>query len=338
MTNKRKIAVGLASLVFILSFIIPSTVKLLAPQDDSEETTSFFQKLMNEANQVAVIEDGDPNSRIALLEVEGMIENVEASPFASISYNHQKLLTDLEAMKTDETIDAILLRINSPGGYLYESAQLTDKIFEVKEALDIPVYTIMEKVAASGGYYVAMPSDKIYAHAETITGSIGVIQQRLNASELLDKLGIEDQTITSGDLKDMGSTTRESTEKEEAVLKELTDRSFERFIDVVEKGRPLSREEIYTLADGRIYDGEQAVENGLVDDLGYLSDALLDLRETYSLEDSQLVSFGASEFPWANNPLFNISIDGIFSKQDSNQTRLNEYEKISLLQDFYWGF
>ena len=84
--------------------------------------------------------------------------------------------------------------------------------------------------------------------------------------------------------------------------------------------------------------GEQAVENGLVDDLGYLSDALLDLRETYSLEDSQLVSFGASEFPWANNPLFNISIDGIFSKQDSNQTRLNEYEKISLLQDFYWGF
>lgn len=334
MTSKRWIAVGLATLIFIVSFIIPSTAQLFMTQEE-EETTSFFQDLMNEAGKVTVLEEGRADSRIALVEVDGVIMDQEVSPFATASYNHQKILTDLEAMKTDETVNALIVRVNSPGGGVYESAELTDKILEVKEARDIPVYTVMESMAASGGYYIAAPSEKIFAQAETITGSIGVIMQGFNVSELMDKVGIEDQTIKSGDLKDMGSTTRESNEEELAVMQELVNNMYERFVDTVESGRPLSREEIYSLADGRIYDGVQALEHGLVDELGYFDDALQDLREEYSLEDAQLVSFGAGEFDWLSNPFFNVK--GLMSKQESILPDVNDYGELPEILYLYRG-
>lgn len=313
MTNKRWIAITLAVVVFIVSFIVPSTLQLLIPQ---EETAGLFQELMDESSRITVLEDGMPDSRIALVEVEGAIMQQEASPLSTVTYNHSKILADLEAMKTDDTIEALIIRINSPGGNVYESAELTDKILELKETRDIPVYTVMENMAASGGYYVATPSDKIYAHEETLTGSIGVIIQGLNTSELFDNLGIKDQTIKSGDLKDMGSTVRESNEEEIAIIQKLVDNSYERFVDVVEAGRPLNREEVYSLADGRLYDGEQALENRLVDALGYFDDALLDLRETYSLEDAQLVTFTTGEFDWSSFPFFNVNVPEHYSDKE----------------------
>ena len=335
MTHKRWVAVALATLVFVSSFIIPNVADLMTTQEAEEESNSLFQNLMNEAADVTVLEDGNPESRVALIEVEGVIADQESSPLAAATYNHKKTLIDLEAMKTDETVDALILRVNSPGGGVYESAELKDKILEVKEARDIPVYTVMGSTAASGGYYVAAPSEKIYAHAETLTGSIGVIMQGLNTSEFLDKLGIEDQTIKSGDLKDMGSATREANEEELAVLQQLIDNSYERFIDVVEAGRPLSREKIYELADGRIYDGQQAVENGLVDELGYFDDALLDLRENYSLEDAQLVKFGAAESNWLNQLFLNI--EGLSSKEKSILPAMNDYGEAPELHYLYGG-
>lgn len=335
MTYKRWVAVALATLVFISSFIIPNAADLMTTQETEEETNSLFQDLMNEASDLTVLEDGNPESRVALIEVEGVISNQESSPLAAVPYNHNKTLIHLEAMKTDETVDALIIRVNSPGGGVYESAELKDKILEVKEARDIPVYTVMGSTAASGGYYVAAQSEKIFAHAETLTGSIGVIMQGLNTSEFLDKLGIEDQTIKSGDLKDMGSATREANEEELEVLQQLIDNSYERFIDVVEAGRPLSREKIYELADGRIYDGQQAVENGLVDELGYFDDALLDLRENYSLEDAQLVKFGAAESNWLNQLFLNI--EGLSSKEKSILPAMNDYGEAPELHYLYGG-
>lgn len=336
MTNKRWIAVGLATLMFMISFIIPSVAQLLMTQEqDEEETTGFFQELMGETGGVTVIEKGRSDSRIALIEVDGVIMDQPSSPFSTDTYNHQKILNNLEDMKTDETIDALIIRVNSPGGGVYESAELTDKILEVKKARSIPVYTVMESIAASGGYYIAAPSDKIFAQSETITGSIGVIMQGFNVSGLLDKVGIEDQTIKSGDLKDMGSPTRESNEEELAVMQTLVDNMYERFIDNVESGRSLSREEIYKLADGRIYDGKQALENGLVDKLGYFDEALSDLRKTHSLEKSQLVSFGDSQFDWLNDSFFNMKER--FSKQESIIPDKNNYGKTPEMLYLYRG-
>ncbi len=335
MTKKRWVAIGLSIVVFVISLVIPAIGNSLKAEDPEENKGNMVRDFYNDARSVTVIENGDPTSRIAVLDIEGTIVDQEVSPLATVGYNHQKLLGDLEAMKTDDTIKAIILRINSPGGGVYESAELTDKIEEVKEARDIPVYTVMENMAASGGYYIAAHSEKIFAQTETITGSIGVIMQGFNVSELLDKLGIEDMTIKSGDLKDLGSITRESTSEELSVLQELVDNMYERFVDTVESGRDLSREEIYALADGRIYDGEQALENGLVDELGYFDDALLDLRNTHSLENAQVISFQRNDLDWFNN--FFVNFKGLMPKQNLALPDISTHEEAPQFMYVYRG-
>lgn len=305
MTNKRWLAVGLAMVVFIVSLVIPATSGVFKVEDEKEKT-NMLKELLNESTGVTVLEDGDSSSRIAVIDVEGMMIDQKSSPFAMDGYNHQKILSNLEKIKRDKTIKALILSVNTPGGGVYESAELSHKIEEVKEERDIPVYTVMKNMAASGGYYIAANSEKIYAQTETITGSIGVIMQGFNVSELLDKLGVEDRTIKSGNFKDLGSMTRENTPEELLVMQDLVNNMYERFVDVVEAGRELSRDEVYALADGRIYDGGQALENGLVDQLGYFDDALKDLRENYSLQDAQLIKFGESDFSWLSNTFLNV--------------------------------
>lgn len=277
MTNKRWIAVGLAMVIFVVSLIIPATVKQIIGETE-KEPVNVLKDFVDGRTNIKVLEDGDPKSRIAVIDISGVIMDQQASPFGIDGYNHGRILGNLEKIKEDESIKAILLRINSPGGGVYESAELSDKIIEVKDARDIPVYTVMESMAASGGYYIAANSDKIFAQTETITGSIGVIMQGFNISELMDKLGVQDRTIKSGNLKDLGSTTRKNTEEELEVMQNLVNNMYERFVDTIEIGREMSREEIYKIADGRIYDGSQALENGLIDELGYYQTALDGLK------------------------------------------------------------
>lgn len=333
MTTKRWIAVGLAMIVFVVSLIIPATAKLFMTEDQTE--ANLIKDFLKESTNVTVLEAGNPASRIAVLDVQGTIIDQGLSPFTMAEYNHEKTLKNLEKMKTDPTIKALILRVNSPGGGVYESAELTHKITEVKEARGIPVYTVMEGMAASGGYYIAANSEKIYAQAETITGSIGVIMQGFNVSELLDKVGIEDRTIKSGDLKDLGSMTRKNTSEELAVLQGLVDNMYERFIDVVESGRELSRDEIYALSDGRIYDGVQALENGLIDQLGYFEDALMDLRKSYSLEDSQVIRFEENNFNRFSNSFFKFQ--GPLPKQTSPLPEVNINEGTPQIMYIYKG-
>lgn len=334
MTSKRWIAVGMAMFVFVVSFIIPATVKTFMGTNE-KQTANILKDFLDESENTTVIEEGSLSSRIAVLDVKGQITDQETSPFIMMGYDHQKILASLEKIKTDETIKALILRVNTPGGGVYESAQLSDKIIEVKEARDIPVYTVMESIAASGGYYIAANSDKIYAQAGTLTGSIGVIMQGLNISKLLNNIGIEDTTIKSGELKDLGSQTRETTPKDIAVMQGLVDNMYERFIDVVESGRELSRDEIYTLADGRIYDGVQAVENGLVDELGYFSDALMDMKESYSLEDAQVVLLGGNNLNKLSSFLLNFKMPG--PRQISPLPEINMDEKSPQMMYIYKG-
>lgn len=334
MTSKRWIAVGMAIIVFVISLIVPATLNLFM-EEDEKEATNLLKELLNERSSVAIMEDGDPFNRIAVIDVKGMMIDQQASPLVVPGYNHEKILARLEQIKKDETIKALILRVNTPGGGVYESAELAHKINEVKEERAIPVYTVMENIAASGGYYISANSDKIYAQTETITGSIGVIMQGFNVSELLDKLGIEDRTIKSGTLKDMGSMTRENTSEELAIMQNLVNNMYEKFIDTVELGRDLSRDEIYALADGRIYDGTQALENGLVDQLGYFDDALIDLRESYSLEEAQLIRFQESGLSWYSDLLLNLQ--GLVPKQSSPLPEINTEEGSPQIMYIYKG-
>ncbi len=292
MNSKRWIAVGLSIVVFFSSLVVSFVGRILT-QD--AEKTSFWEELMKDSIAETVIREGAYDERIALFNVRGAIMNMEESYFSVSQYNHQRILESLETVKNDETIKGIILRVDSPGGGVYESAELSDKIREVKAARNIPIYVVMESMAASGGYYISAYADKIYATNETITGSIGVIMSGMNYAGLLEKMGVEDMTIKSGDMKDVGSPTREITQKDLDVLQGLVDSMYERFVDVVSEGRELDRDYVYEIADGRIYDGAQAKDNGLVDDIGYYEEALEDFEVEYGLENAQIITYDQVE-------------------------------------------
>lgn len=221
--------------------------------------------------------------RIAVVPVQGQIMTRDSGGlFATEAASAERILEQLEEIREDSSIQAVMLDINSPGGGVVASEQIHDAIVEVTEA-DIPVVAYFGDTAASGGYYVAAPADTIVSNPATITGSIGVIAQVPNLEELYDKLGIEMQVIKSGEYKDMMQPSRPLTDEEREILQSYLDENHERFMEVVAEGRDMSMSEVEDLADGRIYTGRQAMENGLVDELGDYRDAIRMTGETAGL-------------------------------------------------------
>lgn len=294
MNAKRWTAVGLSIAVFVSSLIISAAGSFLMT-DTGDEAVSMWEEMFMEGMSETVLEEGDMFNRIAVLNVSGVIMDVSGSYFAPLEYDHNKLLDDLMRIKADDSVKAIMLRVNSPGGGVYESAELNRRIYEVAEEKDIPVYVSMESMAASGGYYIAAQADKIYASEDTITGSIGVIMSGINYSGLMEDYGVSDLTVKSGDLKDMGSPKRPTTDKDLEVMQGLVDSMYERFVDVVEKGRGMDRETVYKIADGRIYDGKQALDHGLIDELAYYEEALEALQTDHGLEGAQIFTYDLGE-------------------------------------------
>src|SRR5262249_38491539 len=144
-----------------------------------------------------------------------------------------------------------------------------------REEHDEPLIAFMNGIAASGGYYVAMAADEIFAHPATITGSIGVVMPGLGFAGLMQRYGVVNQTIKSGPLKDVGSSTREMTAEDRAHLQGIVDALYGRFVDVVSAGRPkLDPARVRELADGRLFTAPQALDAGLIDAIGYIEDAV----------------------------------------------------------------
>jgi protease-4 len=202
-----------------------------------------------------------------------------------------------------------MLKVNSPGGGVVESAQIHDKITEIQEETKKPFYVSMGAVAASGGYYISAPADKIFVNRETMTGSLGVIMQTVNYGELAKKYGVDFVTIKSGPFKDIGSPTREMTDDEQALLQEMLDDSYESFVDVIEEGRGMSEEQVKAVADGRIMNGRQAVEAKLADDFGFEEDVLAALRTDYDLKGAQVIEYGADQ---GIGSLFSMKLSSLF--------------------------
>lgn len=176
----------------------------------------------------------------------------------------------LERAESISNVKAVVLRVDSPGG----SVVASDEIYHMLLDFEKPVVIWMGDTAASGGYYISCGGDYVFAHPDTLTGSIGVISQFINAQELLDEMGIDVMVITSGRYKDMGSLFRDMTEEEQEIWNEILDQIYADFVEVVAESRELSVEQVRNLADGRIYTGQQALEQGLVDEVGLPSDAI----------------------------------------------------------------
>jgi len=210
-------------------------------------------------------EDGitDRGTAIGVVAIEGVISSELA----------ERTVRQLTKYGDDASIKAIVLRIDSPGGGVASSQELYEEVKRVRSAGKLVVAS-MGSVAASGGYYVACVADRIFANAGTVTGSIGVIVQLANASELLHKVGIESTVITSGPFKDSGNPTRPLRPEERQVFQALVDDVYQQFIEAVAQGRNLPLDEVRQAADGRIYTGRQAKDLHLIDQLGSLHDAI----------------------------------------------------------------
>ncbi len=182
------------------------------------------------------------------------------------------VIKQLDKWVDNNSIKAVVIHLNTPGGGVSISQEVYDAVLRMSEKK--PVVAAMASVSASGGYYIACAADRIIANPGTITGSIGVIFQFQNYGPLLEKIGINTETIKSGELKDVGSYARSMTKKEELMLKSVVMDTYEQFISAVAEGRGMERDEIYPLADGSIFTGYQALNLGLVDTLGGLKEAV----------------------------------------------------------------
>lgn len=252
---------------------------------------------------------GTEGPKILLIDVDGLISEVAgpgAFGFGERESMVSRVREHLDRAEEDDDIRALILRIDSPGGTASASEVLYSEILRFKQEKEIPVIAQLMGVAASGGYYVAMSADTVRALPTTVTGSIGVIFSGLNLAGLMEKIGVENQTLTSGPYKDAGSSLRRMTEEERAQLASVLDGLYARFLDVVAAGRPnLSREEIRGLADGRIYSAAQAEANGLVDAIGDLPGAVKLAEERAGIERSRVVAYGRPN-EWREN-LYSVS-------------------------------
>jgi len=252
---------------------------------------------------------GTEGPKILLIDLDGWISDVaepRALGFGEPESMVSRVREQLDRAQREDEIRAVILRINSPGGTAAASEIVYSEIQRFKEEQDIPVVAQMMGVAASGGYYLAMSADAVRALPTTVTGSIGVIFSGVSFSGLMEKIGIENQTLTSGPYKDAGSSLRRMTDDEKAQLSSVLDSLYQRFLEVVAAGRPnLTREQIRGLADGRIYSAVQAEANGLIDAVGDLPGAVEEAEAMAGLESSRVVAYGRPN-EWREN-LYSVS-------------------------------
>lgn len=225
--------------------------------------------------------------KVAVINVVGVITSSHDVSQGSASSRH--VIEQLQKYGENDSVKAVVLRIDSPGGTVVASQEIYGAVNRLRRETGKTVVVSMADVAASGGYYIACAADRIFANPGTITGSIGVIMQFPNLEGLFGKVGIRTITIKSGEFKDTGNALREMTERETRLLQELIDDVFSQFVDAVEKGREMEEEEVRALADGRIFTGRQAKEFGLIDELGDFEEAVNRAAELAGIEGKPVI-------------------------------------------------
>ena len=198
--------------------------------------------------------------KIGVVEIYGVISD------------SKQVIEQLHDFRDNDSIKALVLRVDSPGGGVGPSQEIYDEILALDELK--PVVVSMGSVAASGGYYVAAAAREIVANPGTITGSIGVIMEFANFQELLEKIGLSSVVVKSGAYKDIGSPTRDMSAAEREILQDLIDDVHNQFVSSVAEGRELDEQAVRSIADGRIFSGRRAMELGLVDSMGNLQAAI----------------------------------------------------------------
>jgi protease-4 len=218
------------------------------------------------------VPSGYTGDKIAVIPLTGTITGTSGPLMYSGVITPALVQEQLDRAEGDTEVKAIILRVESPGGEVAPCQEILEEVEQAKQSK--PVVISMGSMAASGGYYISCTADKIVALPGTLTGSIGVIAQIPNLKGLFDKLGIEMQTFTGGEHKDMYAGYRNLTPEEQEIMQNLVDEYYEQFVDIVAEGRGMDKEEVRSLATGQLYTGVEAKELGLVDELGGLDKAV----------------------------------------------------------------
>jgi len=238
---------------------------------------------------------GEGRDKILMLDVSKMIGSEDEEGALGIIRRESttaRVREELEMAANDDRVRAVVLRINSPGGTVTASDIIFHQLMRFKKDTGRPVVAQMLDMGTSGAYYVALAADEIVATPTTVTGSIGVVMYGVNLSGLMDKVGIRNQTIKAGALKDMGSPLRPMTPQEDTILHDVLKQMQDRFLELVRERRPgLTAEGAQTIADGRILTAEQALALNLVDRIGYLDDTLRVAGARAGVEEARVVMY-----------------------------------------------
>ncbi len=308
MTMKRWIAIIVAAMLIFVSIGVNSLSYIFTKNFDG-----FFEEMMATTSGYGetVLEPGVGAERIAVLTLDGVIQDLgqSSSLFQPAGYNHQFFMSQLNEVLVDESVKGVVLKVNTPGGGVVESADIYDAIRAIQLEREIPIYVSMGGMAASGGYYVSAPADKIFVNRETITGSIGVIMESVNYAKLAEKYGVEFNTIKTGPYKDIMSGSREMKDEERVMLEEMIGDSYERFVDIIEEGRGMTEAEVKAVADGRIMNGRQAIEAGLADEFGKAGDVIAAVKQDFDLQNATVFEYTAQD-SWGS--LFGVKAGNLF--------------------------
>ncbi len=249
---------------------------------------------------------GSTKGKVLLIPVNGVItDDVESGIIRKKPSMVQEIVAQLNKAEKDKDVGAVLLVIDSPGGSVTASDVLYHEIVQFKEKTGTKVVASMMDVAASGGYYIALPADAILAHPTTITGSVGVLFLQPKVVGLLDKIGVEVQVSKSGANKDIGSPFRAATAQEKQLIQEMTDKLARRFLDLVSQHRHIDAKEMAEIASAKVYLADEAQRMGLVDRIGYLSDAVDEARRLAGLDkDAKVVVYRREKYE--NDTIYNM--------------------------------
>jgi protease-4 len=237
--------------------------------------------------------EGRGRDKVLLIDLAGVLAE---EPILTLETRSQvpllaRVREELEKAEGDDRVRAVVLRINSPGGTVTASDILYHEVMRFKERRKVPVVASILDVGASGGYYVALAADRILAHPTTVTGSIGVLMLTVNAGGLLEKIGVSAGYVKSGEFKDMGSPFRSLRPEERALFQDLIDRFYGRFVELVARSRKLDEARVRAFADGRIHTASQALALGLIDQVGYVEDAIAAARSAAGLGEASVITY-----------------------------------------------
>ena len=263
-------------------------VKDLAGQTDKKLKTVGVDKVRNIKSK-----EGKSKNKIAVLYAEGEITEAVTSPYSMDKSITEKVAKELIKLKEDESIKAVVLRVNSPGGSAFTSEQIWKQVLELKKVK--PIVVSMGDVAASGGYYISCAANKIVAEPNTLTGSIGIFGMFPNMTGLFNKVALTTDVVKTNTYADLGDVSRPMREDEKALIQSRIESGYDTFITRCADGRGMTKAAIDSIGQGRVWTGEQAIEKGLVDELGGIEKAIAVAAKLANLKDYKLVEVSGSK-------------------------------------------